>query len=306
MKKLFSGYYRTDSIDWKKILKESIIVFDTEVLLDFYRMPVDISDSLIECIKNSKLYIWLPYIIANQYHLGIDPTLQEEMSKQKEKLVSLDKLRENLNGTFSYIFNDPNDLDKINKNIESARIKVLRNMVGIKEHYKRSSTLRNKIADTFNHNIGSLEEDTHPFSIKDNTNNCVSQRTEVNSQYVTSSQNSKEIFGQYEKIIFKTLIKKSKQEKKPILFVVNQHMERFFLMKTGKSYGPNPSLATYFSNKTEGQDFYCFVTPVFFKNVSSIRCEIQNYDSVLKYLKHQAYKTQNEKESYETNWFACD
>ncbi len=70
MKEEFLGYYWSDKDYEDEVWKDPILVVDTNVLLDIYRVSPDTSADLIKVLKAyaEKDHLWIPYQVAQEYH----------------------------------------------------------------------------------------------------------------------------------------------------------------------------------------------------------------------------------------------
>lgn len=67
MKNSFIGYYAPSDDDYKRLWTEGLIVLDTNVLLDLYRLPASARDELINLLETLSDRLWVPYQVALEY-----------------------------------------------------------------------------------------------------------------------------------------------------------------------------------------------------------------------------------------------
>ena len=68
MKELFSEYHKLSEADTKSVWNDSLIVFDTNVLLNLYRYTDSTRNEYIEAIKRYKDRLWMPYQVALEFN----------------------------------------------------------------------------------------------------------------------------------------------------------------------------------------------------------------------------------------------
>jgi hypothetical protein len=67
MRDSFFGYYPPTAEEYETLWKDGIIVPDTNVLLDLYRLPPTARDELIAVLEELKQRLWIPYQVALEF-----------------------------------------------------------------------------------------------------------------------------------------------------------------------------------------------------------------------------------------------
>ncbi|HIC8646136.1 TPA: PIN-like domain-containing protein [Elizabethkingia meningoseptica] len=129
-----------DSVEVKKIWEKGIFVFDSNVLLDLYRLPLEAKDDLLSVLQNPNFNsrIWIGFQVALEFlnnRLTIIGDQKNMYSKvitlTEEHICKIDELNksyynviENLNLTQRHSIINPSDYineDKFNKSIKTFR-----------------------------------------------------------------------------------------------------------------------------------------------------------------------------------------
>lgn len=90
MKNKFSGYYHPDSAFFDTLFKDAIIILDTNILLDLYRVSPKTSKELIEIIKKLGERIWIPYRVASEYHRNLFSVVGDQIKKYEDATKAMD------------------------------------------------------------------------------------------------------------------------------------------------------------------------------------------------------------------------
>lgn len=103
LKEKFREFY-FDKED-KNIWEESIIVIDTNVLLNLYRYTKETSDQILELLDKYKENLWMPHHVGLEYHYNRKSVILEQRGSN-EKVCSAfqqipDKIRDILNKDLS-------------------------------------------------------------------------------------------------------------------------------------------------------------------------------------------------------------
>jgi hypothetical protein len=78
MRKHFSEHFRPDEDEKKRIWAEAVFVFDTNVLLNFYRLSRDNSAAMMGILKTLKGRLFLPHQVGLEFHKH----REEEIARQ--------------------------------------------------------------------------------------------------------------------------------------------------------------------------------------------------------------------------------
>lgn len=102
MKKNFAAYYRLTDAEIKEAAKTAIFVFDTNALLDFYRINPEIADKALAVIDRNKDRVYITRHSDEEYHRHHYevPVQMANMIGTVRKRLNFDKLRSVLDEQF--------------------------------------------------------------------------------------------------------------------------------------------------------------------------------------------------------------
>lgn len=83
MKKQFAEYYDLPNERIKEIWDNSLIVFDTNVLLNLYRYNEESRNEFINVIKTYKERLWIPYQVGLEFHRRRETVIRKHISTYK-------------------------------------------------------------------------------------------------------------------------------------------------------------------------------------------------------------------------------
>src|SRR4051812_5870339 len=67
MKTAFQEYFRLSEDDYKDLWDHALVVLDANVLLNFYRYPASVCESLYEVLGQVKRRLWLPHQVVQDF-----------------------------------------------------------------------------------------------------------------------------------------------------------------------------------------------------------------------------------------------
>lgn len=77
MKSAFSGYYLPSSGELDEIWARGVVVLDTNVLLDLYRVPEVTRNKILDMLGSWKGRLWVPHQVGLEFHSRRVPTIAE-------------------------------------------------------------------------------------------------------------------------------------------------------------------------------------------------------------------------------------
>lgn len=146
MKSVFREFFNNEKVDFHKLDESTLIVLDTNILLNIYRFSKDTRDTFFSSLEAVKSNLWIPYQIGLEFNLN-RRKIMEEVKNQKDKTSNkVDNLKK---GFF----------DDVKKELDNYPIKST-----------DGSKVRKDIIDTFKRNLDKIVEDffNEEFSKLDN------------------------------------------------------------------------------------------------------------------------------------------
>lgn len=247
MAEMFKGYTKYSDDEYKKIWKDSIIVIDTNVLLNLYRYSEDVRKMMLDIFERINERLWIPYQVGKEF-FDNKTKVMLETCKEYDNLsniiiTSLKKAKNEINQKKD---NRLKCKDKINEiiNDDIEKIEEL-----LKEEQKEKTVVINNdniekvIIKLFDNNIGMPFNKEEYIKVKEE-----GIRRMKNNIPPGYKDKNKEENGDY--YIFYSMIKKAKQEKKDIIFVTDDEKEDWFHKYNGKNHGGRHELLNEFYKET--------------------------------------------------------
>ncbi|EOH98805.1 hypothetical protein UAY_02073 [Enterococcus moraviensis ATCC BAA-383] len=155
MKELFREFYFKPSIDFENLDSKTLVVLDTNVLLNIFRYSIESRKLLISSIEKIANNLWVPYLVALEYNLHRQ-SIVHTMRNQKEKF---ENEQNQVSNQFLESLNTA--LDDVGQNIKSTDENDVRQ--NIKEEIAKifDPFLKNTIAPILNKEfdlIGEVED----------------------------------------------------------------------------------------------------------------------------------------------------
>lgn len=286
MKNKFIEYHLRDKENFDKLLKDSIIVLDTNALLNLYRYNETNRNKFFEILGKVKTRLFLPYQVCKEFYKNRDEII---FSKSNFKVKLFEFFEEELKKVRHIIENSNCTIDKYSKFIsllkheEGMRNELLQafdqSLVNYKSIIEKSD---NEISQEFIHrkdkdkiliNILNIFEGKVSDKLKDEELEKIykegAQRYEKNIPpgFKDKSKPDPDKYGDL--IIWKEIIEISKSNKKDILFVSDDRKEDCVENIHGFDLGPKKEMIREFKKETEFL-FYSVTNSDFIKKISEL------------------------------------
>lgn len=289
----FPGFYRPNDAFYDKLFKEAIIVLDTNILLDFYRVSPDTSKELIKIINKLGKRIWIPYQVAYEYHKDLFSVVEGQIKKYEEAATAIETISKTFIEKRSHPFLTNDLYEKASATFKEL-LQFYDNQRDELENIIMKKSLKDKICKLFEQNVGERFTSNELEEIyKEGDDRYLRQ---IPPGYMDKNKQGKEKYGDL--IVWKEILKKSKKESKSILLVTDDTKDDWYIRFRGKKYGPNPQLIKEFQDYT-GQQLYIYTLERFLENSNKLNIEVNS--NILDELKARKENETNEANSGQIN-----
>ena len=268
MKNRFAEYYELPKERIKEIWENSLIVFDTNVLLNLYRYDEDTRTEFINVIKFYKERLWIPYQVGLEFHRRREDILRKNAAayttlgeKLTEQLVKAVSTLESEYSRHPYI-----NIKDIRSKVERCASSIKKSLYKQAENhpdYSKEDKILNAITVLFDGRVG---ED---FAEKE----LDALYKEGEKRYANDippgycdEKNKKEkgkrsLYGDL--IVWKQTINHCKELSKNVIFITDDHKPDWWVKADGKNT-PRKELIKEFADST-GQSIIIYDSRRFLK-----------------------------------------
>lgn len=283
MREIFKGYYTPTDEEFRILWTEGIFIFDTNVLLNLYRLSKETRDEFVEVIEKLGGRVWIPYHVALEFQRN----RVDEISTQKTRFNDVINI---VNKTYSYA---DNELDKLqlrkrhsiidpdkflNKIKDSADkfVMELKELESSQPSVFENDNIRDKIDNIFKGKIGNPPKDqTEVDKITSEANKRYNNN--IPPGYKDSKKGGQSFSHNsltYENrvgdlIVWKQIIHFSKSEGiNNIVFITDDNKDDWWwICKEGgkKTLGPRPELISEIKAESNIDNIYFYTSERFLK-----------------------------------------
>jgi PIN like domain len=273
MKDIFPEYYQPEGNDFKNLWNDCLFIVDANVLLDLYRYSEESSNDLFEVLESVKIAerLWLPHQVAMEFqrnrvgviisqkdnflHLetafseGIDKMIQSVREKA-ENFNRVNKLRK------EPLFDIDRLLDSLKTEVDDIEKKLAEEKGKLQDH-QNTDLKRERIDKLFSGRVGKryskeelvkICEDGKKRFEKSIPPGYADYPEKIKGKNIADNENTYNQFGDL--VVWKQIIAKSKEVKRPIIFITGDVKEDWFERVKGKTVGPRPELLREFREES--------------------------------------------------------
>lgn len=260
MKDFFPGFFPKDEAEHKTLWGQCLFVFDTNILLNMYRYSDDTRASFLQVLEKLNDRVWIPHRVADEYLTNRLKIIFEQQEEYSSAIGELQGLRKKLESTRQHPFVSTQVMERALDTFSSLEVELERNQ---SIHVKRmhDDEIKGHLAEIFKERVGRrLTADELEAIISDGERRYAEK---IPPGYSDAKKSSAEEFlvarcRQYgDLIVWKQILEKALDDKKPIIFVTDDGKEDWWLRFKGKTIGPRPELIEEFVAKT-GLDFHMY------------------------------------------------
>ncbi|UMR33684.1 PIN domain-containing protein [Paenibacillus polymyxa] len=273
MKDIFPMYYAPANEEFDEMWKESIIVFDANVLLNLYRYSIKTSDLILDIMDRLSDRLWIPYQVALEYQANRQKVIyeQKEAYTQVKNVVckEFEEMIDHLSiGLKKYYKRHPiietaNITTKI-ENLKSEVIQELEEQELKHPNYNEDDKIRSFIDKHFDGKIGTPYSETELSEIYREGEQRYKSKRPPGYKDMSEKKDQRRfhkgliIESQYgDLIVWKQILDMAQQKNKSVILITDDNKEDWWQRESGKTIGPRVELTDEFTQFTK-QKFYMY------------------------------------------------
>ncbi|MBD2692964.1 PIN-like domain-containing protein [Anabaena catenula] len=281
MKNLFSWRLLPSEADFSNLWENATFVFDTNFLLDLYRVSRPTVEDFLKILEHLHLQdrIWLPYQVADEFLSRREEIIDSEAASFKKALSELEQWK-----------SEQQKFNSLRGKLKSAGRIVAAEVEDLFDNQKNYFDAVDEVKKVFQEKIKELADSHFPFNPD---NDIILERlllifdSKVGDPYDKQSLQSlyREAKDRYEKsqppgfmdarekederkygdfILWKQILDFAKTESLPIVFVTGETKEDWWIKKNGQIVAPRIELRREFQEYVK-QPFWMYRTQRFIK-----------------------------------------
>ena len=263
MKNRFAEYYELPEERIKEIWENSLIVFDTNVLLNLYRYNEDARTEFINVIKFYKERLWIPYQVGLEFHRRREDIIRKNASAYNSLGESLSKelikVVDTLSSNGDYARHPYINIKEIRKKVERCAASIVKSLEKQgQEHpnYAQEDCILEAVTNIFDGNVGAdFSEEELDNLYKDGEKRYSKQVPPgFCDEKKKKDKSQRSLYGDL--IVWMQVISHIKMEQRDVIFVTDDHKPDWWDKVDGK-HTPRKELLKEFMECT-GQNILIY------------------------------------------------
>lgn len=267
MKDVFGDFFPLSNNEFDELIDQSIIVLDTNVLLDFYRYSPNSSENFFELLDEVTDQLWMPYQVGWEF---LRSRAGVRVALTKDHTVRIDLLTKTLasleqTAKRSRVTEQPEE-----KRFLSSLKRYIRELEKGREEIRRaSSSPRDDLLETIAQLFEGRTQTKPDQKWHDDHEKvgAVRYKQQVPPGYMDASKESNK-YGDY--FVWAQCLEKAKEEARPMVIVTGDVKSDWWQLSDKKPIGPRHELLVEFNEET-GQRLHIFGPLQFFRHLAGRR-----------------------------------
>ncbi|MGD2199889.1 PIN-like domain-containing protein [Lysinibacillus fusiformis] len=258
---VFREFFYNDRLDFKNLNNDTVVIFDTNTLLNIYRYSNDTRNQLISAIKSIQSNVWMPYQVGLEFNLNrrsVISTLNREKEKRKSEIgdainESVDPLKQSVRAVSLKSTDVNSRKNEIIKFLEEKTTELKNDLQKkIDELYEMvdlSEDLASEITIIFDGHIGECytqnQLDTKLLDAKERYDNKIPPGyKDANKGDEVTNYNGVKFEKKYgDLIVWHQILDKASDESiKKVVLVTDDNKEDWWYKSFGETIGPRAEL----------------------------------------------------------------
>lgn len=157
----FFGFYPPNQQEYDRLWKEGLIVFDTNALLDLYRLPLTAREELFKALEYFQDRVWIPYQVGLEFQRNRFSVILEQKKLTAAALTEAEKLIVGLKGRINALkldqhgigFDPEPSLEKLNAPISNIS-EAIKKVQAAELDVSASDPIRERLDKIFEKRVG--------------------------------------------------------------------------------------------------------------------------------------------------------
>ncbi|WP_418302325.1 PIN-like domain-containing protein [Lysinibacillus fusiformis] len=282
---VFREFFYNEKIDFKNLGEDTIVIFDTNTLLNIYRYSNDTREKLIKAISSIRKNIWMPYQVGLEFNLNRRNVIEKLKKDQEDKKSELnDTLTKSINVLSQRVTDislkstdaklKKNEINKfINEKLTAFNKELVEKVEELYKMLDLEKDLASEIATIFDGQIGECY--TQEQLNEKLTDAATRYERKIPPGYQDSRKNGivyyngiefEEKYGDL--IVWNQILDRASVEKiNKVVFVTDDNKEDWWYNCNNKTIGPRAELKNEMQ-RVANADFYMLNANSFLNNFS--------------------------------------
>lgn len=258
--------------DNEKIWQDSIIVLDTNVLLNLYRFTKETSDQILDLLQKYSEQLWIPHQVALEYHYNRKSVIIEQSGSYEQVCSAFntvpnkvkDMLYKSLNSYKKRHKEDVEEFIGVIQKVSEEQVKKLNENI-VEYDLNEYDSIKTKITELYSNKVGEPYDEKQMDNLEKEAEKRFKMKIppgykDLNKKNGHKFYNRTIIQDKYgDFILWKQLLDFADKNKTNIIFITDEQKEDWWYDLKSKVIGPKVELLNEFTSLTN-KEFHMFTS----------------------------------------------
>lgn len=259
MKTHYPGFYKPTNEAFAELWQNATVVFDTNVLLDLYRVSNETAKKLIEMISYfaDKDRVFVPCQVALEYHRNLLDTILMQKAKYSDALKCLKDFERKISEKRNHPYLSAKLKERFSSLLTDIESSFKEQTIKIDKIITQPS-IKDELATLLDGKVGDGFPKEELEKIKEE--GAIRYAAKIPPGFKDADKSSDNQYGDL--VIWKEVLEFAKQQQVGIIYVSSDVKDDWYLRLHGITYGPHPDLIKEFEEYTN-QSIYLYSLDLF-------------------------------------------
>lgn len=253
MRSTFFHFLPRNQEEITEIWNNSLIVLDTNTLLNFYRWSADTSKQFFRLLESVRARLWMPEQVAHEYFLNREGAIVAATKSYEEARTDVTKIKRNFDANRGHPYLSKGIHEKLSNLIDEISAEL---DTGEKEQSKllHNDPIRDQILSLYEGKLGVSYDSNGTEKLYEEAEKRY--KDEIPPGYKDQaklkggkSSDRRAAYGDY--LLWQQTIDHAKEKRTHVILVTDDTKEDWFKDQNGQTLGPRPELLKEFNLKTQ-------------------------------------------------------
>ncbi|MET7401190.1 PIN domain-containing protein [Dactylosporangium sp. NPDC005572] len=246
MRTEFAAWYPPGDEDRRRFIETGMVVPDTNILLDLYRMKAEAREDVLALLATLEDRLWIPYQVGHEFHRNrLSVIFDQEQVDQKIRAAVKDsqaKLQEAIRAIRDHPAIDKATLGRIADDSFARVIEYLDSVGSIPFLQMKESVQGDPVLDAvttlFEKKVGQPYTQEQLAKVRAEAKRRIDQK--IPPGYLDAKKDEDRAAGDY--LVWRQTLDEATKRKMPVLFITNDQKEDWYRKVHGLTIGPRVEL----------------------------------------------------------------
>lgn len=259
MRDHLAEWYPISVEDRQRFITEGMVVLDTNVLLNLYRMTQNVQQNVLSLFEQLQQRLWVPHQVALEFHRNRFNVIHEQEQADQKLRSAISDAKDKIVASIKSMRDHPViDRESLESNIEKSFAQITDYLDNLRKDQTLSvksamyaDAVLDAVTSLLHGKVGEPYPDEQMSKILADAKRRIDRR--IPPGYADAKKDDEKAAGDY--ILWRQTLDEAAKRKMPVLFITNDQKEDWYRQHYGLTVGPRVELISEMRREA-GVDFH--------------------------------------------------